>query len=209
MEPATQVTICLDPGHPSEVATGAAGPGGVTEIHLNWLVACELRGLLEADGLRVVLTKHSEDERVTNRRRAEIANESGAQLLLRLHCDDREQPGTAVYYPDREGRAQGATGPDPRVRARSLEAARIFYPALVAAMPAGWTGHGILGDSLTEVGRTQGALTGSVFSEVPVLTVEMISITNRSDAAFLSSEQGRRQMAEALRAGVHAWLLAH
>jgi len=47
-------------------------------------------------------------------------------------------------------------------------------------------------------------LTGSIYSRVPVLLVEMCVITNLGDEAFISSERGRAKMVEALRAGIRA-----
>lgn len=206
MEQPTRATVCLDPGHPSETSAGASGPGGLREAHLNWLVAVALREILEREGIRVVMTKSSEAEHVTNRRRAEIANDAHACLFLRLHCDDRARPGTATYYPDRAGHSQGCTGPDEQVRVRSREAAQALHPAMMAALGANGHDLGIHGETATAVGAKQGALTGSVFSKVPAVTVEMIAVTNRSDAAWLSSAEGPRRMAEALAQGVLAWV---
>ena len=58
----------------------------------------------------------------------------------------------------------------------------------------------------TAVGGRQGALTGSIFSEVPVVLVEMATITLRGDEAFMASERGQARMARALAAGVRAAL---
>ena len=68
------------------------------------------------------------------------------------------------------------------------------------------TDQGLLSDARTAVGGRQGALTGSIFSEVPVVLVEMATITLRHDEAFMISEAGRRRMADALEAGVVAAL---
>ena len=56
----------------------------------------------------------------------------------------------------------------------------------------------------TAVGGRQGALTGSVFSKVPVLLVEMVVLTNAKDEAFILSKQGRALMVDALAKGVLA-----
>ena len=75
-------TICLDPGHPSETSEGCKASGGPTEMHVNWVVAVELSAKLKAAGYKVVITKKSETEYVTNRHRAETANEAGAAILV-------------------------------------------------------------------------------------------------------------------------------
>lgn len=197
--------ICLDPGHPSETSAGTTGKR-ISEIRANWLVALKLASLLEAQGAKVVLTKQSANANVTNRRRAEIANAAHANLLLRLHCDAASTRGLAVYYPDRQGTKFGVTGPARDIIARSQAAAKRFYPPVVAALKGQVPGRGIHGDSGTYIGSKQGALTGSIFSKVPVLTVEMVVLTMAADDAFIASAKGQDTMARALLAGIAAAL---
>ena len=107
-----RTVVCIDPGHPSEVASGRNVQNGTNETHVAWVVATKLREALEARGYEVVLTKSSEDELVRNRDRAVVANRARAALMVRLHCDASVESGFAVYYPDRAGRAKdGTVGP--------------------------------------------------------------------------------------------------
>ena len=99
--------VCLDPGHPSENNDGRELLNGVREVEVNWAVAQALRRLLEAKGFTVVLTKNSLGEHVTNKRRAEIANEAGADLMLRLHADSEGPSGLTVFHPRRQGQSKG------------------------------------------------------------------------------------------------------
>jgi N-acetylmuramoyl-L-alanine amidase len=55
------------------------------------------------------------------------------------------------------------------------------------------------------VGSQQGALTGSIFSTIPVVTVEMAVITQPDDEAFIASPRGQARMARALFSGVEAY----
>ncbi len=198
--------VCLDPGHTSETSQGTASRDGrLTERHVNWIVGQRLQRLLEAAGATVVLTKTSEGQVVANRRRAEIANAAHANLLLRLHCDSGEQSGLATYYPDRQGKRFGVTGPSLAVIAANRRAARVFHPAVIAALGSSERDAGIKGDSQTAIGGKQGALTGSIFSHVPALTVEMCVLTNAHDYRFIRAPAGQEAMAEALRAGVEAY----
>ena len=160
--------VCVDPGHTSETSQGTAScDGKLTERHVNWVVGLRLKALLESEGATVVLTKTSEGQVVANRRRAEIANAAHAALLLRLHCDSGEASGLATYYPDRQGRRFGVTGPSASVIAASRRAARVFQPAVIAALGGAERDAGIKGDSQTAVGGKQGALTGSIFFARP------------------------------------------
>ena len=80
-------------------------------------------------------------------------------------------------------------------------------PPAVAALGGLLADRGIKGDSATGVGGKQGALTGSIFSEVPALTVEMVVLTDAHDYRFIRTRAGQQRMAQALLAGVEA--LAH
>jgi len=198
--------VCVDPGHASETSRGTESRDGkLTELHVNWVVSQTLQRLLEGAGATVVLTKQREMQVVTNRRRAEIANAAHAKLFLRLHCDAGEQSGLATYYPNRQGTRFGVTGPSRAVMISSRIAAEIFQPAVIAALHGSLRDAGIKGDSKTGVGGKQGALTGSIFSQVPALTVEMCVLTNAHDYKFIRTEVGQREMAEALLNGVEAY----
>ena len=48
----------------------------------------------------------------------------------------------------------------------------------------------------------QGALTGSVFSSVPVVLVEMVTLSNASDARFITDLRGQSLMAQAIGEGI-------
>ncbi|HEX8274138.1 MAG TPA: N-acetylmuramoyl-L-alanine amidase [Longimicrobiaceae bacterium] len=193
--------VAIDPGHPSETSAGTV-QNGVAEVRVAWQVAQKLRDSLTASGYRVVLTKAREDERVTNRERARIANEAGAAVLVRLHCDASAGSGFALYHPDRQGTVQGVTGPSAGVIARSREAAEALHAGMAGVLTGRLRDGGIHGDSRTYVGSRQGALTGSIFSRVPVVTVEMAVLTSPPDARFIASAQGQETMARAIAAGI-------
>lgn len=194
--------IVIDPGHPSENGVGARGHG-VAEVTAAWEVAVRLRDELRTAGYDVRMTKSAERQVVRNVTRAQIANDAGAALMVRLHCDVGNGTGFAVYYPDRQGTAHGRTGPSREVMERSRAAALALDSALAAELSPGYLHDGgVLGDSRTFIGSRQGALTGSIFSRVPVVTVEMAVLTDARDARFISSPDGQRRMAHALAAGI-------
>ncbi len=196
--------VCIDPGHPSEVASGQNIQNGTSEAHVDWVVAAKLREALEARGYEVVLTKSSEEELVRNKDRALIANRARAALMLRLHCDASAARGFAVYYPDRKGRAKdGSVGPGPHVIEESRRAARAVHAGLSEGLRGVLADNGVRTDYQTKVGREQGgALTGSIFSEVPVVTIEMVTLSDPGDAEFIKTEEGQRRMAESIADGV-------
>jgi N-acetylmuramoyl-L-alanine amidase len=199
---AKRTVVCIDPGHPSEVNSGFTVQNGTTETHIDWVVAEKLRKLLVAQGVKVVMTKSSEKQMVKNKERALIANRAGADLMVRLHCDSSPDQGYAIYYPDRQGTAQGKTGPSQEVMDRSHAAARVLDNAMGRALEGVLKNGGVRGDSQTAVGSKQGALTGSIFSQVPVLTIEMVVLSHKADAALIQTEAGQDKMAQALADGI-------
>ena len=204
---AKSAVVCIDPGHPSEVNSGLTVQNGTTETHIDWVVAQKLRQILIARDVKVVLTKASEKQRVKNKERALIANRAQADLMVRLHCDSSPDQGYAVYYPDRQGTAQGKTGPSQEVMDRSRAAAKILDKAMGRALEGVLKNGGVRGDSQTLIGGRQGALTGSIFSQVPVLTIEMVVLSHKADAAFIQTEAGQNRMAQALADGILQYII--
>ncbi len=203
-----RTVVCIDPGHPSEVASGKNVQNGTSETRTNWAVATKLREELEARGYEVVMTKSAEAELVKNRDRALVANRARAALMIRLHCDASTERGFAVYYPDRPGRAKdGTTGPAASVIEGSRRAAEAVHSGLAEGLKDALSDNGVRTDYQTKVGREQGgALTGSIFSEVPVVTIEMVVLSNDSDADFIKTEEGQRRMAESIARGVERFV---
>ena len=61
---------------------------------------------------------------------------------------------------------------------------------------------GVRGDSRTLVGSRQGALTGSIYSRIPAVLVEMVTLSNARDAGFIKRDDGQKLMARAIADGV-------
>ena len=197
--------VVIDPGHPSETAAGAAA-NGLSENRINWQVANRLGTRLTKLGITTYLTKRSENEKVSNRARAEMANNVNASLMIRLHCDAGGGSGYSWYYPDRAGTKYGVTGPPKSVQIQSKRAAYILNEAMKPVLQGYLKANSIKTDAQTGVGGKQGGvLTGSIFSKVPTALIEMAFITNKRDAQFIGSAAGQEKMAQALEKGVLAW----
>ena len=198
-------TICIDPGHPSEVNGGATVQNGTTEVHIAWVVALAVKQELEARGFRVVLTKSQEAELVTNKDRAFIANNAGAIVMVRLHCDTGREGGLALYFPDQQATKDGVTGPPRDIIERSKSLAGMLHTEMTKDLSEFLRDGGVRGDSATAIGSKQGVLTASIFSKVPIVTIEMVVLSNKADAEFIKSEAGQKRMAHAIAAGVVAF----
>jgi N-acetylmuramoyl-L-alanine amidase len=205
-DPPSRRSVCIDPGHPSEISDGLQVVNGITENHCNWVIALRLKRILEEAGFRVVLTKQAEEERVTNRRRAEIANEAEAALMVRLHCDYGSGTGFQLFYPAVPGRFGSFTGPSPEVCRESRRAAEALHAGLEAHLQGELKDNGIKTDRSTKIGKEYGALIGSIFARVPAVTVEMAFLSHPKDAAFLKSEAGQQKLARGLATGIKQYL---
>lgn len=93
-------TIVIDPGH-GGADEGAQGPEGTLEKNVTLSVAQRLRTLLERRlGVRVILTRTG-DTLVALDRRAALANNDRADLLISLHANSALRDvatGAEVYY---------------------------------------------------------------------------------------------------------------
>jgi len=106
----------LDPGHGGDDA-GTVGPGGAKEKDITLQLARRLRAAIEGRmGLRVLLTRDS-DEQVTVDRRTAFANNSKADLFLSLHANASVRSsarGAQVFSLSVESYRQPATMADTR-----------------------------------------------------------------------------------------------
>lgn len=204
-----RTVVCVDPGHPNSFNSGLAPVNGTTETHINWVVGVKLEKVLKDLGYEVVMTRTAELQYVENKDRALLCNAGGAALSVHLHCETTPGSGFALYYPDRQGVHKykddpdnGFKGPSAQVIAGSKALADTVQKGMKEKLAGDLTALGVFGDSRTAVGSTQGALTFSIFSKIPTLTIEMAVLTNKHDAAYVKSEQGQQKIAQAVAAGI-------
>lgn len=186
------VTVCVDPGHQG-VAIGLKepmGPGlsgyhhttngqaqGVYTRRYESVVVLEvgqkLRNALLREGADVVMTREDQQTPVSNVRRAEIANEAGADLFIRLHCDankNKKNRGISVFMPLSSTYAK---------QVADTETYRTYGDALLAAM-------------LEKTGVAKGFVrqnnnyVASNWAKMPAFLVEMGYMSNEEDDKLLS-----------------------
>ena len=93
--------IALDPGHGGE-DTGMSN-GEAVEKEIDLKICSKLKIMLESQGYQVVMTR-GDDTRLSKEERASLANASGADLLVSVHCNyaetDTELTGAVSCYQD-------------------------------------------------------------------------------------------------------------
>ncbi|WP_281677110.1 N-acetylmuramoyl-L-alanine amidase, partial [Eggerthia catenaformis] len=114
--------VCIDPGHQAKgnLAKEPIGPGAKeykakvtygatgnythkTESQLNLEVGLKLKSVLESRGYKVVMVRTSQNVNISNKERADIANNAHAGAFIRLHADSSTNHNT-----------HGATGLAPK-----------------------------------------------------------------------------------------------
>lgn len=200
------VGVVVDPGHPSENGLGARTKQGIREVDLNWEFSTALHEALSRNStLRTILTKESVEELVTNRRRAEIANEASASFMLRIHCDSGRGHGLTLYYPSGPGKLGADEGPSVEICSASAHLAAHLQYIFEKRLNGVFRVNSLRTDRQTAIGSRQGALTGSIYSRVPIVTVELGYLDNPNDVAFLTATDSRRLLVEALAEAIRTY----
>ncbi|MHB9111954.1 MAG: N-acetylmuramoyl-L-alanine amidase family protein [Thermoleophilia bacterium] len=199
--------ICIDPGHASNTNPGTEpiGPGatetkatepggtsgvatGIPEHVVTLAIAQQLKQRLEAEGARVVMVREGDTFDGLARDRPLIANQSGAGLFVRIHCDGSTDPaasGASTLYP------ASIPGWTDDIAVESNRAAESIQAALAA-------GLGV--PDLGTVERSD--MLGFNWSDVPAVLAEVGFMTNAAEDQRLVSPEYQRQIAEALAVGI-------
>ncbi|GAA3828517.1 N-acetylmuramoyl-L-alanine amidase [Nocardioides panacisoli] len=217
--------VVIDPGHqlgngahPSEInrpvdaggfdkpcnTTGTSTNDGYPEATFAWEVALRLREELEALGATVELTRNSNSEDawgpcVDARGRAGNPGEPGptADVKLSIHGDGTYTAGAHGFHVIAPGDLPGYTDD---IEADSLDLAHVVRDALVHGGFAVSTYTGTDGiDVRTDLGTLN-------LADMPTVMVELGNMRDAGDAAEMESSSGQDAYADALAAGISAYL---
>jgi N-acetylmuramoyl-L-alanine amidase len=202
--------VVIDPGHQSStdqllepigpgsteqkarMTAGATGlMSGVPEYEINLEIATNLQKRLEAAGVRVVMTRTTNDVDVSNAERAQIANRANADLFIRLHADSSTDPsavGVSTVYPD----VNTWTKP---IVASSRKAAIIIQQRLLSSTSARDDGS-----------SAQSDIAGFNWAKVPAVLVRAGFQSNSVEDQLLSSARYQDLLAQGMADGVLAYL---
>lgn len=203
--------VVVDPGHqknpdsgkeplgPSSSETRArmeAGTSGVqshvTESDVDLKIALELAKRLRAAGVKVVMTRTTDDVKTSNKERALKANTANASLFLSIHANsstDHSVNGIEVLHPDKNSLWSGT------IYQKSLRAAQVIDSAL-------WRSTKLRDRGLS--GTTQSVSLN--WLKVPGVIAKVGFLSNQDEDRLLSSDVFRQRAAQGLYDGVKAFL---
>ena len=177
--------------------TGTATGSGYTEAQFNFNVATDLAADLEAQGARVVMTRHTNTGvgPCTNVRAA-ILNRSGAAVAISIHADGGPASGrgVAVLEPVADGPNDNVIGASDQFGQDVLDQ----FETLTGMPPSTYDGTGGI------VHRDD--LTGLNLTTVPEVLIESGNMANATDAALLVSPSFQRLEARALDRAIRQFL---
>jgi N-acetylmuramoyl-L-alanine amidase len=180
--------------------TGAQTDSGYTEARFNFNVATYLRADLRRDGARVVMTRadnHGLGPCVD--RRAEIINQSHANVAIDIHADGGPPSGRGftVLEPI-------ADGPNDKVINSSVRFGSYVRSAFLVGTPIPTSDYygqnGII---------FRDDLAGLNLTTVPKVLIECGNMRNATDAALLATASVQRRIARALAAAIIRFLTGH
>lgn len=193
----SEITAPVDDGRGARKACNTVGTStasGYPEHAFTWDVADRARGLLEAAGAQVTLTRQDDagvgpcvDER------GSAAQAHDADLLVSIHADGSDDPTVRGYF---------AIVSSPPLNDAQGEPSRALAAALLDALgAAGFTPSPAYPGALSE----RADLGTLNWAERPAVMLELAQMRNPAEAALVESEDGRQRYADAIVAGVTAW----
>lgn len=201
--------VAIDPGHQSSSVDMSAmeplGPGstemkakastgttgrytGVPEYELTLEISKKLRTELEARGYEVVLTREDNDTAISNKERALLAYEEGADIYVRIHANGSEDPsahGAMTMVPSKN---------NPFVADLHEESYKLGEKVINAYCAA----TGMENDGV----QLYDNMTGINWSKLPVFILEMGYMTNETDDKNMQSEDYQKKMVTGITDGI-------
>ena len=178
----------------AKVTYGATGKyTHKTESQLNLEVGLKLKKILESRGYKVVMVRTSQNVNISNKERADIANNAHAGAFIRLHADSSTNSDT-----------HGATGLAPKNN----------NPYLAGSVISG--SQRLTRNVLNSMCKRTGAknrgisyvnnMSGINWCKVPVALIEMGFMSNKTEDYLLSDSTYQYKIANGIADGIDAFL---
>lgn len=210
--PRENILIAIDPGHQAPSvdmsATEPNAPGsdvmkqkatggttgrytGVPEYELNLNISKQLRDALQTEGYQVIMTREDNETAISNSERAVLANESHADIAIRIHANGSDDTTTNGAL------AMVGSASNPYVGSLYEDSSRLAQNVLDAYCES--TGMKNLGVTTTDT------MTGINWSQVPVMILEMGFMTNRQDDENMQNADYQTRMVAGIVKGLDSY----
>lgn len=177
----------------AKVTSGTAGcVTRIAEHVLNLDVALRLRDELIKRGYTVVMIRESADVRVSNAERAQIANNAGADVFVRIHANGATDSAA-------RGAMTICQTPKNPYNASSYAESRALSDAVLNSF---CTATGVSKRSVWETDT----MTGINWCNVPATIVEMGFMSNPDEDRLMATDDFRRKAATGIADGIEAYL---
>jgi len=172
-----------------KVSSGTQGRyTGVAEYELNLAIAKKVEKELIKRGYEVVMIRETNDVNLSNKKRAEIANKSGADLFIRIHADGSEDSsvhGVSTLYPSKKNPYV------PKLSSSSYSLSKAIVNAICKATGAKNRGA-IARDDMS----------GINWCTIPVTIIEMGYMTNKTEDKLMQTKAYQNKLTKGICDGI-------
>lgn len=203
-------TVVIDPGHQgshidmsaqepvapgsqntkAKATSGTAGNfSGVPEYELNLQISLLLQQELLERGYQVVMTRCDNDTAISNKERAELAAEAGADITLRIHANSDSSSSVSGAL------TMAPTSSNPYLSADLIEKSNLLASCVLR--------HYCSSTELENRGiLSADQMTGTNWSTVPVAILEMGFMSNQNDDLYLTDSRNHPSMVTGIADGI-------
>lgn len=185
----------VGPGSSTMKAKVAAGATGIStklpEYQLTLAVARKVEDLLEERGYQVVMIRQTNDVNISNAERAKLANESGADIFVRIHANSLDSPGVRGTLSMCQTEKNPYNG---ELHDQSYRLSRSITDAICAA--TGFKNRGV---------QETDTMSGINWCTIPVSIVEMGFMSNPEEDQLMAQEEYQDLIAGGIANGIDAY----
>lgn len=203
-------TVCVDAGHQgswvdmsaqepmapgssqtkNRATTGTSGNfSKVPEYEVNLEVSLVLQKELTSRGYNVIMTREDNDTAISNKERAELATEKGADITVRIHANGADGSSSAGAL------TMAPTSSNQYLSQDIIEKSNTLATCIINHY-CDATGLGNLGVISSD------NMTGTNWSTVPVAILEMGFMSNQNDDLYITNSANHETMAKAVADGI-------